>query len=76
MNYTVVQNIYYDSVQDTNLLKDYVSFFFFFLIFRATPLAYGSSQAGVKSELQLLAYTTATAIQDPNCACDLHHSSQ
>ena len=31
---------------------------------------------GVKSELQLPAYTTATATQDPSCICDLHHSSQ
>ena len=31
---------------------------------------------GVKSELQLPAYTTATATQDPNPVCDLHHSSQ
>ena len=30
---------------------------------------------GIKSELQLLAYTTATAMQDPSCICDLHHSS-
>ena len=30
---------------------------------------------GVKSELQLLAYTTATAMPDPTCVCDLHHSS-
>ena len=34
---------------------------FFFLLFRAIPAAYRSSQAGVKSELQLLAYTTPTA---------------
>ena len=31
---------------------------------------------GVKSELQLCAYTTATATQDLNCICDLHHSSR
>jgi len=31
---------------------------------------------GVKSELQLPAYTTATAMQDQNCICDLHHSSR
>ena len=31
---------------------------------------------GVKSELQLLAYTTATAIQDLSRVCDLHHSSR
>ena len=27
---------------------------------------------GVKSELQLLAYTTTTATQDPSHICDLH----
>ena len=31
---------------------------------------------GVKSELQLLVYATATATQDPSCICDVHHSSQ
>ena len=30
---------------------------------------------GVKSELQLPAYTTATAMRDPSLICDLHHSS-
>ena len=34
------------------------------------------SRLGVQSELQLLASTTATAIQDPSCVCDLHNSSQ
>ena len=29
----------------------------------------------VKSELQLLAYTTATAMPDPSCVYDLHRSS-
>ena len=29
---------------------------------------------GVKSELQLLAYTTATATLDPSRVCDLHYS--
>ena len=31
---------------------------------------------GDKSELQLLAYTTATATRDPSSVCDLRHSSQ
>ena len=31
---------------------------------------------GVKSELQLLAYATAAAIQDLSYICDLHYSSQ
>ena len=30
---------------------------------------------GVESELQLLAYTTATAMPDPSRVCNLHHSS-
>ena len=29
---------------------------------------------GVESELQLLAYTTVTAMQSPSSICDLHHS--
>ena len=31
---------------------------------------------GVKSELQLLAYTTATAMPDPSRIFDIHHSSR
>ena len=30
---------------------------------------------GGESELQLSAYTTATAMWDPSLVCDLHHSS-
>ena len=33
-------------------------------------------QGSVKSKLQLLAYTTATATRDPSHVCDLHPSSQ
>jgi len=31
---------------------------------------------GVESELQLLAYTTATAMPDLSCVCNRYHSSQ
>ena len=31
---------------------------------------------GVESELQLLAYTAATATRDLSCVCDPYHSSQ
>ena len=31
---------------------------------------------GVESELQLPAYTTATATRNPSHICDLHHSSE
>ena len=44
-------------------------------LFRATPTAVEVSRLGVKSELKLLAYATATATPDPRHVCDLHHSS-
>ena len=49
-------------------------FSFFFCLFRAVPVAYGGSQAGVESELQLLAYTAATEMLDLSHIWDLHHS--
>ena len=33
------------------------------------------SRLGIKSELQLPAYTITTAMQDPSHVCDLHHGS-
>ena len=51
--------------------------YLFFFLFRAAPAAYGSSQAReIELELQVLAYSTATAVLDPSCICDPHHSSQ
>ena len=50
-------------------------FLFFFLV-SATHAAYGNSRLGVESDLQLPAYTTATATPDPSSIFDLHHSSQ
>ena len=53
--------------------------FFWGGVAEAAPVAHGSSQArglGVKWELQMVAYTTASAIQDLSRVCDLHHSSQ
>ena len=34
------------------------------------------TEAAPPAELELLAYTTATATQDLSCLCDLHHSSR
>ena len=42
----------------------------------ATPAAYGSPRLGIKSELQLPAYTTATAMLDLSRIYDLHNGSQ
>ena len=43
----------------------------FFCLFRATSAAYG-----VQPELQLPAYATAIAMQDPSRIFDRHHSSR
>ena len=61
-----------------SLSLSFFSFFFFFFFGggRAAPAAYGVPRLGVKSELRLLAYATATATPDPSCVHDLHHSSQ
>ena len=48
---------------------------FFPHLFRATPSAYRGSQLRIKLELQLPAYTTATATPYPSHVCELHHSS-
>ena len=65
------------TIKFTNAVNWIFSFFlfFFFLLFRAKPSAYGNSQLAVESELQLPAYATATATQDPSCVFDLHHIS-
>ena len=47
-----------------------------FLLFRAAPQHMEVPRLGVKSELQLQAYTTATATLDPSRVCNLHHSSR
>ena len=49
-------------------------FFFFFLAFYGTPAACGVPRLVVKLELQLLAYTIATAMPDLICIFALHHS--
>ena len=48
----------------------FLSFVFFF---RATPMAYGSSQT--RGLIRDAAFSTATATQDPSHIFDLHHSS-
>ena len=51
-----------------------VEFFFVFLGPRLWHMEF--PWLGVELEQQLLAYTTATAKQDPSCICDLHHNLQ
>ena len=52
------------------------NFIYLFCLFRATPVAYGKSQARGWIGATLLAYTRTTAMRDPSHICDLHHTSQ
>jgi len=49
--------------------------FFFFKLLGSHPRHMEVPRLGVESELQLPAYTTATATSHPSRVCDLHHSS-
>ena len=51
-------------------------FFCCYFLFMATHAVYEVPRIGVKSKLQLPAYTTVTATQDPSHISDLHHSSR
>ena len=55
---------------------EYSFFFRSFCLFGPHPQHMEVLRLGVKSELQLPAYTPATATWDPSCVCDLQHSSQ
>ena len=81
-----------DGYRDPKMSKDlemlqyllvFLLFFLFLFLFclfafsRATPSAYGGSQArGRIGAVAALAYARGTATQDPSRICDLHHSSR
>ena len=50
-------------------------FFFFFVLLGLHPWHMEVPRLGFELELQLPAYTTATAMPDPSHICSLHHSS-
>ena len=49
--------------------------FFYFVFLGPHPLHMEVPRLQIESEIQLLAYTTAIAMQDPSHICELHHSS-
>ena len=59
------------------VLNFFLIFFFFFCLFRATPAAYGSSQA--RGQIRAIAaslYHSPTATKDLSYICNLHKSQQ
>ena len=57
------------------LLKFPLFFFLSFIFLGPLPQHMEVLRLGVKLELQLPAYATATAIRDPSQVCKLHHNS-
>ena len=55
---------------------DPVIYFLYFAFLGLHPRDMEVPELGVELELQLLAYSTATAMPDPSHVCDLHHSSR
>ena len=53
-----------------------LSLFIYFGLSRATPTAYGGSQARGRNGAVAASLCTVTATWDPSCVCNLHHSSQ
>ena len=72
----VVALLSIDIFVDLALILKYWTQFFYFLLFRAARGHTEVPRLGVELELQLLAYTTATAMPDPSHICELHYSSQ
>ena len=60
----------------TKLNQTKIIFLFYYFFLGPHPWHMEVPRLEVESELQLLAYTTAMATQDPSCVCDLYHSSQ
>ena len=64
------------SITHSSTVEPSPTLFFFFFLFRLYLQHMEVPRLGVESELQLLAYATATAMQDPSRIYKLHHSSQ
>ena len=63
------------SFLEERALSQHGNFFFFFCLSRVTLQHMEVPRLGIQLELQLPAYTTATATPDSSCVCDLHCSS-
>ena len=58
----------------SGLWTSFLFLFFSFFFLGPHPQHTEVPRLGVESDLQLLAYATATATPDPNLVCDLHGS--
>ena len=75
-DFKIVGNLVEIQQQWDYLLVFFVCFVLLFVFLELHPRHMEISMLGVKSKLQPLAYTTATAMPDPSCTCDLCCSLQ
>ena len=59
-----------------HFLSFFLFFFFFFVFLGLHSWHIEFPRLGIKSEIQLPGYATATTMQDPSHICDLHSSRQ
>ena len=73
-----LEHIFDKHVKKPIFIKLIFYYFIFYLLYFLVPYLQHMEVPwlGIQSELQLPAYATATAVQDPSCICYLHHSSQ
>ena len=62
--------------RNRTLMHSILSFFFFFLFLHLHLPQMKVPRLGIELKLQLPAYDTAIAMQDPSHICDLHHNSK
>ena len=68
---------YKTSLSFSSTLKTMHFYYYYYFAFLGLHLWHMEvPRLGVESNLQLPAYTIATAMPDPSCICDLHHSSR
>ena len=63
------------SEKEVDAKRDYTTFLFVVVVLGPHLWHMEVSKIGVRSELQLPAYTTPTAVRDLSGICNLHHSS-
>ena len=71
----VLRALVVSAILDAHLISLILGFWFFFFFLGPHLRDLEVLRLGIQSELQLLAYNTATAKRDPCCICHLHHSS-
>ena len=74
--FVYLNDVFWYHALGNTFIINITTLFVCFLLFRATSMAYGGSQARGQIGAVAEAYATATATQDLSHVFDLHHSSR